>query len=1098
MPTPNRYNTLLAFLAWLAFVVYGSLLPFELRGITLDQAIATFSNIRFLDLGVVSRADWVANILLYIPLAFFACSWIAGPAGRSSVNVVALTLTLLICLGTAVGVEFAQTFYAPRTVSLNDLLAEGIGSVLGGVICLSYRDRIQHLLRAFAEGGGASIHAAISLYGIAYLLMSLFPYDVLISMDELRAKFASNMLGWVLAANCESGLRCGAQMLGEVLAIAPLGLLLALARPRLSLRRVFVLGVALGLALELAQLFIASGTSQGLSVLLRGGGLVAGVLLGQYLRQHGVIAIARIIRRLTPLLLLPYLATIAALSGWFKGPWVDIGTAIGRLPDLKLLPFYYHYFSTETHAVASLLAQLAMYAPVGIAVWARQASRPQRGFRRAHSAAITAVLVALPIEFGKLMSPPQHPDLTNLLIAACGALFAYRLAVWVSMVVAGLAQGSAAAPVRVQAPGPPPEPQGPSPGSRPPRPPVRPLGLAVSLVAAGALLAGVLHYPLYSPLLAGLLAGYAFLLYRNPWLWLLVLPIALPAVDLSPLAGRQLLDTFDMVVLVTLVMGYWSIYPLRARSWPRLSLALAVALLWLSWLIAFSRGIWPLRDVPAAIVESSHTPWEAWFVGKGLLWALLLVPLLRRVPREMTARAQSLLISGIVLGLSLVVGMVVWERYVFVGLGDFENIFRVTGPFASMHTGGAYIEAYLACAFPVLVVWILRQHRWSHRFAGLLLVIGSAYAMSVTYSRGGYAGLLISLLVVAGGTALQRRGTARHAKLALAATLAGALAVAIPVVSGEFAQYRLKRSLEDLNIRLAHWRQAVSFMDDGVLTAISGMGFGRYPTQYLYRIGAGRESPGNFSILHEHADTFLRLVPGDALYLEQVVAIEPDSSYTLSARVRQPAGPATLSVPICEKALLYSFDCEWSRLKPQKPAGWQVLTRVLHSGQLGAGGSWPHRTVKLSLYNSGSQHPLDVDWISLKDAQGREMLSNGGFDQGADRWLFVTDRDLAWHIHQQQVETYFAQGLLGLLALLVLILASARILGRAILAGSTFALAMSGALAGFLAVGFLGSTVDTARLSMLFYFGALSGALLSGSRRGHRSHSHFPPGVRTS
>ena len=55
-------------LLYVTGIIYGSLIPFELRPYTLSAALDQFIHIRFLDLGVVSRADWIANILLYIPL----------------------------------------------------------------------------------------------------------------------------------------------------------------------------------------------------------------------------------------------------------------------------------------------------------------------------------------------------------------------------------------------------------------------------------------------------------------------------------------------------------------------------------------------------------------------------------------------------------------------------------------------------------------------------------------------------------------------------------------------------------------------------------------------------------------------------------------------------------------------------------------------------------------------------------------------------------------------------------------------------------------------------------------------------------------------
>ena len=59
-------------LLYIVGVVYGSLIPFEVRPHTLPEAWDEFLHIRYLNLDVVSRADWIANIVLYIPLGFLA------------------------------------------------------------------------------------------------------------------------------------------------------------------------------------------------------------------------------------------------------------------------------------------------------------------------------------------------------------------------------------------------------------------------------------------------------------------------------------------------------------------------------------------------------------------------------------------------------------------------------------------------------------------------------------------------------------------------------------------------------------------------------------------------------------------------------------------------------------------------------------------------------------------------------------------------------------------------------------------------------------------------------------------------------------------
>jgi len=146
------------------------------------------------------------------------------------------------------------------------------------------------------------------------------PYDFVISTGEFTAKLSSDNLGWLIAGDCDALLRCTARQASEAVAIAPLGLLIAIAARGLDYRRLFVAGAALGLLLEVLQLLLVSGVSQGLSLLLRGAGLVAGAAIGRYLRQQGPMPVARLIRLATPFLAAPYLLVLTALSGWFSAP----------------------------------------------------------------------------------------------------------------------------------------------------------------------------------------------------------------------------------------------------------------------------------------------------------------------------------------------------------------------------------------------------------------------------------------------------------------------------------------------------------------------------------------------------------------------------------------------------------------------------------------------------------------------------------------------------------------------------------------------------------------------------------------------------------
>ena len=1130
-PVLDRRRWTLALLIYLVVVIYGSLVPFDLRPMTLDAAITRFTAIPFLDLGPASRADWIANIVLYVPLAFLACVAILGLRTPRLGSYLGAALIFTACVALAVGVEFTQVFFAPRTVSLNDLLAEVIGSGLGVLLWGLARERIVQLARAFAAGGRDSVVAAAVVFAIGYVLLSLFPYDFVVSGAELADRLGTVSGRWLLG-NCNETFRCLALAAAEVLSIAPLGLLLTLLSPRLGLGRLFLLGIIAGVALELLQLLLLSGSSRLLSVLLRGLGLVAGGLLGRLLLTRlGIGPLAVLIGRALPLLALPYLLALAALSGWLSGAWLSPARALARLGELGWVPFYYHYWTSETMAMASLLAQLGLYAPVGVAFWARALAWPGRS-ASAFAPAATAVVLAVIIEIGKLFAPGARPDPTNIIIAPMGAWLAYAVAIWFTRVLKQATAAPAMRPVKEDSA---------PPGSRPAarggrvdqpaaeaptgasrhaprdrfaaRGTIRPAGAETgrasalfgpgrtvlprptlpgygyALIFGGAAVAGLVLYPVAQLWLAVALLLFAAALWRWPWLWLVAVPPILPLLDLTPWSGRVVLSAFDLFVLAGLaVVGLRlsGVRPVRIKSvW----LALALLLLWLSWLVATGIGLAPFAGADGP-VASSHPVLAAWHEGKGLLWALLAVPLLRRFRRLLGSRvAAPLLLTGAVTGLALVCVAVLDERLAHVGLFDLAGEFRVTGPFASMHDGGAYIEAYLAFAFPMLLVWALISRLPWQRAAGAVLVPIVGYTMLVTFSRAGYGALAVGAAVAVGG--LLAGGAARRLParrwLVPAALLALLAVAAVPALTTGFASERLARIGADIQSRLEHWRHAIGLMDGGIGSIAFGEGFGRYPALYLFA-PRHRLPAGTFQVLEEDGNDFLRLGAGEAVYLDQRVSVRAGTNYRLSLRLRGSDESAQLSVPLCEKALLYSFTCVWTKTSPDAPGQWQEKTLLIQSGDVGRGGPWPRGPVKLSLYNSGSG-VIDVDDISLRPAGGGELIANGGFESGAERWLLATDQDLAWHIHEQFLETYFAQGVLGLLALAALLVAVVSVLVPAMRAGRPEAAAFAGALTGFLAVGLLGSTVDAPRTAMMFYLGALCAAVLvrgGESRRGQR------------
>lgn len=429
---PNVAPRLLLFaLAYAAFVVYGSLIPFEFRPRSFDAALRAFQHIPFLRLGVGSRADWVANILLYIPLAFLlagACASARSSAARAAGTIA----TMLFCLALAVAVEFAQLFFPPRTVSQNDLIAEAIGTALGVALWLAAGKRILGLGRQVKIGGPLATRAALTLYVVAYLAFSLFPYDFLVSAKELAAKLDGAIRPvWTLSDSCGGVLRCNAKLLAEVLLAAPLGVLYGMLRGRerrARYGRALLWGLALGAVIEALQIFLASGVSQGLSVVTRGLGTAWGLA---FYRSFNLELLARhraALRTMAWLGVPFYIALVLMLKGLVPFALDQVWAAREKLKALSFLPFYYHYFTSETEAMQSLLLNAGLYVPVGLLAWLSAA--PGRDRETRWAAALGGAALGLAVETLALFTIGKRSDPTNILIAGASAYFVTLVAQW--------------------------------------------------------------------------------------------------------------------------------------------------------------------------------------------------------------------------------------------------------------------------------------------------------------------------------------------------------------------------------------------------------------------------------------------------------------------------------------------------------------------------------------------------------------------------------------------------------------------------------------------------------------------------------------------
>ncbi|MCE3261600.1 MAG: hypothetical protein K0R43_679 [Pseudoduganella sp.] len=277
-----------------------------------------------------------------------------------------------------------------------------------------------------------------------------------------------------------------------------------------------------------------------------------------------------------------------------------------------------------------------------------------------------------------------------------------------------------------------------------------------ALAAFALLLAAASVYPAPPWLLALLLGPYMALLLWRPHAWLLAVPALLPVLDFAPWTGWFFLEELDLLLLATCAAGYWGLGRTAPTTKLPGPLRVALGLFLLCYAIAAWRGMTPLAPLDANAFANYTSPYNGLRVLKGVLWPLLLLPLLRATAGEQGRNLQRLFVPGMLLGLAACSLAVVWERLAFPGLFNFASDYRPTAPFSAMHTGGAALDAYLAMAFPFVTLWLV-NHPPPRRLALGLAILGlGLFAGLTTFSRDIY------LAYAAAGGVIAVLGSAQH------------------------------------------------------------------------------------------------------------------------------------------------------------------------------------------------------------------------------------------------------------------------------------------------------------------------------------------------
>lgn len=583
-----------------------------------------------------------------------------------------------------------------------------------------------------------------------------------------------------------------------------------------------------------------------------------------------------------------------------------------------------------------------------------------------------------------------------------------------------------------------------------------PAGLLSGLAVLVLAMAGLWDFPRW-PVLLGLgLTLYVGLLWWRPLAWLVVVPAALPLLDLAPWTGRFFFDEFDLVMLVTAGMLLLRGEP--ARPQPLLPGAgMLTALFGISVLVSLFAGLLPMPAMDANAFSSYWSPYNSLRIAKGMAWGGLIFLWVRRSGLAMDVLGRRMAVGmGVgLLGVSLVG---VWEHWLFAGQAN--GTYRIFSTFSSMHTGGGHIEAYLAAAVPFL--W-LYMGRWRDLALSGPLLLLTALAMLYTVARGGLVALGVVVVILAVGSI--RLAGARRAIMPVALMLSVVVVLGIGA-GGGYLQQRLAQTGQDWQIRVDHWAQALGLRGDAVTTGLFGMGLGSFPRAYLQRGPIDKQS-GTYAFAREGDNTYLRLGAGETLYFAQRVDVKGGQGYRLEFDARADGAAARIETPVCEKQMLNSRQCVWLSFDVPGDGQWHHLSRSFSSADVGREPAWRRPPVEMFLYMPVKGRVMAVDNLHLIGPDGRDLLCNGDFSRGGDCWFFKTLSHLPWHIKNLWVHVLFEQGWVGLLLFGSLTVLAIYRLARAGWRGHRVAWVWLASLAGLLTVGMFDSLLDAPRLATL-------------------------------
>ncbi len=437
--TVKKYLNISAIL-YLIFVIYGSLVPLEFRYIDSNEAFSRLRQIPFLDLGIESRADWVANFLLFIPLSYlWMCYFHRQESNKVSLKLPAAVIIISILL--SFSIEFTQLYFPQRTVSQNDILAESIGGIVGVILWLKFHHQIINKLNTTLAGVEPANKLAklLIIYVAILVLYSIMPLDLTISPVELYHKWKDgHIILFPFSKIPMDPWFATYTILSDTLLWAPIPVLWYHSNFKTySIATLFKRIVILATTIEIAQLFIYSRVTDVTDIITAIIGAGAGILILKHTMKWTSInqetagvektETEGINRRNIGILAYLMWLLVMAIIFWYpfniKISSEDINQGIS---DFFSIPFINYYYGSEFRALTEVFHKYIFAFPLGLII-AFSLSKTSISFKNKKDY-ITYILISIScvvIEMVQILFEGKYSSITDAIIMIVGGVTGY-------------------------------------------------------------------------------------------------------------------------------------------------------------------------------------------------------------------------------------------------------------------------------------------------------------------------------------------------------------------------------------------------------------------------------------------------------------------------------------------------------------------------------------------------------------------------------------------------------------------------------------------------------------------------------------------------